>query len=698
MAAAFLTLGVRKLRLLLAALFLALAVPAAVLVQQAYKRLAWETFHQQQQLAAELARRIDARLAEVVAAEEARPFTDYSFLTVAGDPASNFVQRSPLAAFPITAAVPGGLGYFQVDASGSFSSPILPPAGQDAVALGVDGAELDGRRERAALIERVLAANRLLRLPVPARPPEREDDGPLATRDGGPGLPYSAAGRLEERSAIAAAPRAAPAPVAPEAQGQAAFDVLSELGAAKRARSKQEADLKRRTMEEKAKIAAAPALADKKDSAMNLELARPAAPVEQAKRALRKELSALPEAAAPAGAGGRAQTAPAQNAVRIHTFESEVDAFEFARLDDEHFVLFRKVWRDHERYVQGLLVATPEFLQQLVGTAYRATTLSASCTLEVSYRGRPVARVDGASFAAPGAMSTGTRLYETRLSAPASDLELTFFVQRLPAGPGAALVAWLAAILAFVLCGGFVLLYRLALRQLRLARQQQDFISAVSHELKTPLTSIRMYGEMLQAGWAPEEKRREYYGYIHDEAERLTRLINNVLQLARMTRRELEVLRVPTPVGALLETTRTKIESAIAQAGAVLDLRIEHGVENATVLVDPDCFVQIVINLVDNAIKFSAKTHAPPSIELRARHVRDGIAFSVRDYGPGIPRDQLAKIFKLFYRVENELTRETVGTGIGLALVKQLTEAMGGRVDARNAEPGAEFTVTLAAA
>jgi signal transduction histidine kinase len=78
--------------------------------------------------------------------------------------------------------------------------------------------------------------------------------------------------------------------------------------------------------------------------------------------------------------------------------------------------------------------------------------------------------------------------------------------------------------------------------------------------------------------------------------------------------------------------------------------------------------------------------------------VRDGIAFSVRDYGPGIPRDQLAKIFKLFYRVENELTRETVGTGIGLALVKQLTEAMGGRVDARNAEPGAEFTVTLAAA
>ncbi|MBI4695636.1 MAG: HAMP domain-containing histidine kinase [Gammaproteobacteria bacterium] len=434
---------------------------------------------------------------------------------------------------------------------------------------------------------------------------------------------------------------------------------------------------------------------------MNRDLARPAAPAEQAKRALRKELSALPEAAAPApaagGAAGREQTAPAQNAVRIHTFESEVDAFELARLDDEHFVLFRKVWRDHERYVQGLLVATPEFLQQLVGTAYRATALSASCALEVSYRGRPVARFDGDSFAAAGAMSTGTRLYETRLSAPASDLELTYFVQRLPAGPGAALVAWLAAILAFVLCGGFVLLYRLALRQLRLARQQQDFISAVSHELKTPLTSIRMYGEMLQAGWAPEEKRREYYGYIHDEAERLTRLINNVLQLARMTRRELEVERVPMPVSALLGTARTKIESAIAQAGATLELHCAPELAGSTVQVDPDCFVQIVINLVDNALKFSAKTGLPPRVELGARRVRDGIAFTVRDYGPGIPRDQLAKIFKLFYRVENELTRETVGTGIGLALVKQLAEAMGGKVDARNAEPGAEFTVTLAA-
>ena len=98
-----------------------------------------------------------------------------------------------------------------------------------------------------------------------------------------------------------------------------------------------------------------------------------------------------------------------------------------------------------------------------------------------------------------------------------------------------------ALLLTLVLCGGFYLLYRLGLGQIQLARQQQDFVSAVSHELKTPLTSIRMYGEILREGWASEEKKKRYYDYIHDESERLSRLISNVLQLARMTHNDLQV-------------------------------------------------------------------------------------------------------------------------------------------------------------
>ena len=112
------------------------------------------------------------------------------------------------------------------------------------------------------------------------------------------------------------------------------------------------------------------------------------------------------------------------------------------------------------------------------------------------------------------------------------------------------------------------------------------------------------------------------------------------------------------------------------------------------VRVDADAFFQIVINLVDNAIKFSAKAERR-RIEVGCALGRGGVVFSVRDHGPGVARDQMKKIFRLFYRSENELTRETVGTGIGLSLVKQLALAMGAEVDVVNREPGAEFGVTF---
>jgi signal transduction histidine kinase len=108
-----------------------------------------------------------------------------------------------------------------------------------------------------------------------------------------------------------------------------------------------------------------------------------------------------------------------------------------------------------------------------------------------------------------------------------------------------------------------------------------------------------------------------------------------------------------------------------------------------------DAFTQIIINLVDNAIKFSRKSDRKV-VELGCtRLAGKSVRFSVRDYGPGIAPNQMKKIFQLFYRAENELTRETVGTGIGLALVRQLASRMKGRVDVTNRSPGAEFGIIL---
>jgi signal transduction histidine kinase len=244
-----------------------------------------------------------------------------------------------------------------------------------------------------------------------------------------------------------------------------------------------------------------------------------------------------------------------------------------------------------------------------------------------------------------------------------------------------------------VLIGGCLMLLRLGHRQLALARQQQDFVSAVSHELKTPLTSIRMYGEMLREGWVDEAKRKTYYDFIFHETERLTRLINNVLQLARLSRNEQVASISPVTVGAALAELKPRLESQLEASGFSLSIDGEAEVENLLIAVDVDWFIQIFINLVDNAVKFSAAAEHH-SIDLQFRQMQDGrVQFAVRDYGPGIEADQMKKIFTLFYRSENELTRETVGTGIGLALVRQLAGAMRAEVDVVNAEPGAEFRI-----
>jgi signal transduction histidine kinase len=204
-----------------------------------------------------------------------------------------------------------------------------------------------------------------------------------------------------------------------------------------------------------------------------------------------------------------------------------------------------------------------------------------------------------------------------------------------------------------------------------------------------------MYGEMLREGWVSEEKRRGYYDYIYSESERLSRLINNVLQLARMTRNDLQVELQTLSVDRLLETVGEKIASQVERAGFELAVECDPETGKRLLEIDPDYFAQIVINLVDNALKFATKAEQR-RIDIGCRRRSGRLEFSVRDYGPGIPRSQMRKIFQLFYRAENELTRETVGTGIGLALVRQLAQAMGGQVDVHDAEPGAAFRVAFA--
>jgi two-component system phosphate regulon sensor histidine kinase PhoR len=267
-----------------------------------------------------------------------------------------------------------------------------------------------------------------------------------------------------------------------------------------------------------------------------------------------------------------------------------------------------------------------------------------------------------------------------------------------------------------VLAVGTLWLYRLGLRQLGLVRQQQAFVAAVSHELKTPLTSIRMYAEMLREGWVTDEKRARYYRSIQDESERLSRLVTNVLQLARMSHDELRVQPRPLALCELIDLARAGLTSLTARAG--FELVIDCA-EDALVSADPDALTQVLINLVDNAVKFSAKArvtrieigcwvgaepHAPRRWYQGQRQGagQGGDAASgqwgwirIRDHGPGIPKAQRRRVFELFQRLEQESTRDTQGTGIGLALVQRLMRAMDGDVALIGREPGVEVRLRL---
>ncbi len=401
-----------------------------------------------------------------------------------------------------------------------------------------------------------------------------------------------------------------------------------------------------------------------------------------------------------AGLSGKAFEAQARSKpdIRIRTFESQIDPFEISLLDSGHFVVFRKVWRDGQRYIQGALIEQQSFLRGVIETPFRETGLSSMSDLIVAFQGNVFSVFSGDNaynYLSSAENLSGALLYQARVSAPLSELELIFSINRLPSGAASSVITWLTVILALVLCGGFYFMYRLGARQIDLARQQQDFVSAVSHELKTPLTSIRMYGEMLREGWAPEDKKKTYYDFIFAESERLSRLISNILQLASMTRNDLQVDLKPANAGQLMDGIHSKVASQIERAGFILNLNCNDDTKLAVIHVDADYFAQIIINLVDNSIKFSDKADTK-IIDISCQRRSDGkLQFNVRDYGPGVAKDQMKKIFKLFYRSENELTRETVGTGIGLALVHQLAQSMNAQVDVINREPGAEFQVSF---
>jgi len=218
------------------------------------------------------------------------------------------------------------------------------------------------------------------------------------------------------------------------------------------------------------------------------------------------------------------------------------------------------------------------------------------------------------------------------------------------------------------------------------AERRSNFVAAVSHELKTPLTAIRMYGEMLRDGMVPSDaKRNEYYRHITVESERLSRLINNVLEFSRLEKGTREMALVVGSVAPVVQEVAELLRPHVQAQG--FELHAEVAADLLPVRFERDALMQVLWNLVDNAVKYARDT-SPKRIELGCRQHGGDVRVTVRDHGPGVPARYLGKIFEPFYRGESELTRRSKGTGLGLALVRGLVERMGAQVSGGNAAGG----------
>lgn len=253
------------------------------------------------------------------------------------------------------------------------------------------------------------------------------------------------------------------------------------------------------------------------------------------------------------------------------------------------------------------------------------------------------------------------------------------------------LVFLIAAALAIILLGGWLVAADVR-RQLALAQQKTDFVSNVSHELKTPLTSIRMFAELMQNGRGESTaKHPQYLRIIMVEAERLTRLINNVLDFARLERKQKQFDKKPLDLHAVVERTWEGHELHLQESGFTTRWQAAPG--PYPVVGDEDALAQILVNLLSNAEKYAGERK---EVELHTYLDAGHACVSVLDRGLGVPPGDERKIFESFYRAHDSLSSGIQGSGLGLTLAQQLAREHGGEIVYRPREGGgSDFTLRI---
>jgi signal transduction histidine kinase len=247
-------------------------------------------------------------------------------------------------------------------------------------------------------------------------------------------------------------------------------------------------------------------------------------------------------------------------------------------------------------------------------------------------------------------------------------------------------------VLSVLMIGGLVLTYRSVNKQVALARLKSDFVSNVSHELRTPLALIRLYAETLELGRiTTDAKKHEYYSIIRKESERLTALINNILDFSRIEAGRKEYDFKETDIAELVRNTLDSYRFQIEQQGFALEEQIEPSLPK--VRVDREAIARALVNLVNNALKYSDNEKF---LGVKLYREQSVLKLEVSDRGIGIERHEQSRIFEKFYRTCDPLVHNTKGSGLGLSLVRHITQAHGGEVEVESTPGrGSRFTLSL---
>lgn len=651
-----------RIRIVFVVLAVVMFVPLGLLLQSALESVGVERDRRHRAVADRVFNEMERELGRIAAQEEERAFGHYRFFYV---PVADFrgqfaIDRSPLSDLPKD---PFAFGFFQVDPDETFHSPLIP-RGSALMRAFVENWEYTIEAERiASRVERVASIG-------------------LASDGGGdpkrrnaifgkePGTTHAVHGAfdalVEEADATGDATSDDEVRLAKRV---GAFEALRSLNRAGR-RGRIAVRVSRRNPDGSVEFVQGNRLLPGGEHAPGLGIV----PIEKLAETIIASLEddVRLDRHFNIDAAIRDETPPLEN-VALFPMEGRT-------VGSDHLILYRDAIYSGQRYLQGAVLDVRALADWLNQTVLGGSELGGRVIPDF-FVGFPPDRSAGEAY-----------VYLHRFAEPFGDLALRLILPPLQTAEGAPYLYAIAGLL--VLAGSFSLfaLYHMVGVTVRYAERRSNFAAAVSHELKTPLTAIRMHGEMLRDGMVPsEEKRTDYYNTITAESERLTRLIDNVLEFSRLEQGTREMSLISGQIGPVVRDAARNLEGHVADAGFSIDIEIDEGLP--AVRFERDALVQVVYNLVDNALKY-AKDAQEKVVRLRCVRVGETVRLIVRDSGPGVSAKHLRKIFDPFYRGGSEMTRTEKGTGIGLALVKGLAERMGAAVSGRNVNGGG-FEVSL---